>query len=1101
LTIREITPVYQTRQGSQHGIPKSPFVVSETNLKLIQDARVLSCSGFFRKLEAAIMFKPFETASGFSIARILKFLLFASLLAVAGNRAAGAPLFVDDFNRGIPGWTAVKPSGAYIDGPLLWQYDIVSGAFVEQSNIYTDNSASSATATAPMLINDTTTAGAFIFSARLTAGDDDGFGLIFGYQNETNFFRISFARQSRTGFPWTGWCVDRKVNGAPTNLFGAGTPGHVQTFVNTARPFDVTIVVDALNRLTLTVVDNPTGTPANYNLVSNQLLPASANGKVGMFTWGMGGGVPAGFRIQNVNLSPVALSGNPNGLTNWTALVPPRANGSTTVSGGKGQPFWSLGVGENGALPVLIEESDCVAGNDLAGQIDFTGPTLVAGSDTWTNYTVATRITPRDDDGHGILLRYKNATNFYRIALRSQSSTNGIPKGLSIQKNVNRVYSEVYRDNPVKYDPVADSPYDLVASISNNTLQVLVVADPEGAAEKFSYGPFTISGTAVNNGKIGLFSWGMSQTEFDFVTVQDGAPLYVSSPFGNPIPAKGLNSFTPGTVVNASAGPATNSATVRKSPNGWTGSGSVPTSGSGSNVTFTLNTFSELHWLWRTEYRLSVTNGMNGSVQFTPGDWVGEGTNVTLMAQPNAGFMFAGWLGDLISTSPTLNFTMDQPYTLVATFTADSDVDGLPDQWETAYFGGFLLPTPGEDPDQDGRTTLEEFLNGTNPTVADVFRITNLALTNNIGILTISNNSGTRYNLQMATNVNGMWSTIASTQFTYFATSAMPSGGRAFWRLQQPARAPEAMPFVPGSWTLAVLPDTQVYSAKYPEFYKDQTRWIVANKDRYNIKYVLHLGDIVDSPMSTNQWQNAKDAMSILDGEVPYAFATGNHDHGATGIGSDRVTLVNNYFPVSNYTNWPTFGGTMEPNKMENSYHLFSAGGVDWLVLSLEWGPRNSPVAWASQIVSNYPTRKAILITHAYMYFDETRYDWGTKGNSQQWSPYAYGTANDPDGTNDGEDLWRKLVKIHPNFTMVFNGHVLNDGLGRLSSTNDFGGVVHQMLVNYQMKTLGGEAFLRLVEFLPDGKTVQVKAYSPLYGVYKTDPQNQFVLTLDPPLQ
>jgi hypothetical protein len=96
--------------------------------------------------------------------------------------------------------------------------------------------------------------------------------------------------------------------------------------------------------------------------------------------------------------------------------------------------------------------------------------------------------------------------------------------------------------------------------------------------------------------------------------------------------------------------------------------------------------------------------------------------------------------------------------------------------------------------------------------------------------------------------------------------------------------------------------------------------------------------------------------------------------------------------------------------------------------------------------------------------------------------------------------LWQKLVKLHPNFVMVFNGHVLDDGLGRLSSTNNFGGVVHQMLVNYQMKALGGEAFLRLVEFHPDGKTVQVKAYSPYYGTYKTDSQNQFQLTLQPPL-
>ena len=166
---------------------------------------------------------------------------------VCASRSTGAPLFEDDFNRGFPGWTAVKPPGAYIDGPLQWLYDVVTSSFVERSNIYTDNATSSSTATAPMLINDSLTAINFTYTARLTAGDDDGFGLIVGYQNETNFFRVTFARQSRTGFPWTGWSVDRKVNGVTANLFGAGTPGYTQTFVNTAnRPFDVTIAVDIL---------------------------------------------------------------------------------------------------------------------------------------------------------------------------------------------------------------------------------------------------------------------------------------------------------------------------------------------------------------------------------------------------------------------------------------------------------------------------------------------------------------------------------------------------------------------------------------------------------------------------------------------------------------------------------------------------------------------------------------------------------------------------------------------------------------------------------------------------------------------------------------
>ncbi len=1011
--------------------------------------------------------------------------------------APAGVLFEDDFNRGMAGWTAVQPAGSYLDGPLRWQFDLISGGIGEQSNIYTDSATYSPTATAPMLINDTLTALNFTYTARLTAGDDDGFGLIFGYQNETNFYRVTFARQARTGgFPWTGWNVDRKVNGDTVNLFGAGTPGHVASFINTAsRPFDVTISVDTSSRLTLAVVDNPTGVPTTYPLVTSQALPGPANGQVGVFTWGMSGGTPGGFRIQALNLIPASLAGNPDPVTDWTAVIPPRASGSTTLS--SGQPAWSLAIGPAGAYGALSESGDCYAGNDATGQLDFTGPTLVAGSEAWTDYTFAARITPHDDDGHGILLRYKNSTNFYRIALRSQVSTVGAPTGLSVQKNVNRTYTEVYRDNPVKYSPVTDVPYDLVARMAGDTLEILLVADPEGAAQAYAYGPFTVTG--VDSGMIGLFSWAMAQTDFDWVSVQDGVPLYVSSPLGSPMPAKGLSSFAPGTIVSASAGISSPSPGTRHSAEGWQGAGSVPASGAGSNVVFTISAFSRLRWLWRTEHRLAVTNDTGGTVSFSPGEWFVSGSSVTVEAVPDSGYAFAGWKGDSLSTAPELNLTMNQPYTLVATFTADTDADGLPDDWELASFGS-LSATPEADSDGDGRSNFQEYQNGTDPTVPDIFRIEGLVLTNSSGLLTISNNTGSRFNVERAVSISGGWTTLATTQFANTFTASLPAGDQSLWRLSQPARPPEALPFVPGSWTLAVLPDTQVYAMNYPELFNDQTRWILANKDRYRIKYVLHLGDLTNNNV-TNQWANAWAAMSLLNGQVPYALVPGNHDYGAGGGTADRSTYLNDYFRLTNYTAWPTFGGVMEPGRLDNSYHLFSAGGVDWLVLALEFGPRNRTVAWASQIASNFPARRKILITHAYTYNDDTRYDWAAKGSTQTWNPHNYPTVNDPDGTNDGEELWQKLVKVHPHFVMVLSGHVLNDGLGRLTSTNDFGEVVHQMLVNYQMKALGGEAVLRLVEFLPDGKTVQVKAYSPCFGTYKTDPQNQFVLTLQPALQ
>jgi predicted phosphodiesterase len=306
-------------------------------------------------------------------------------------------------------------------------------------------------------------------------------------------------------------------------------------------------------------------------------------------------------------------------------------------------------------------------------------------------------------------------------------------------------------------------------------------------------------------------------------------------------------------------------------------------------------------------------------------------------------------------------------------------------------------------------------------------------------------------------------------------------------------KAPE---FVPGSFTLAVLPDTQHYCQKWNQHYYNQTQWIADNADRYNIKHVLHLGDITNRN-TRDQWKVARKAMSTLDGKVPYAMVPGNHDYGLDGKSNNRDTFLNEFFSFDEYSQQKTFGGAYEEGRLESNYHTFRGGDQDYLILGLEWGPRDQVVEWANKIAEKHPNHCKILITHAYMYFDETRYDYKKYGKKQTWNPHVYKTAKLDGGTNDGEDLWNKLVSKHPNFVMTYNGHVLNDGLGRMTSKGAGGRGVHQMLVNYQMKHEGGEGFMRLVEFQPDGKTVQVKAYSPSLNEHKVDSQNQFVLQLD----
>jgi hypothetical protein len=309
------------------------------------------------------------------------------------------------------------------------------------------------------------------------------------------------------------------------------------------------------------------------------------------------------------------------------------------------------------------------------------------------------------------------------------------------------------------------------------------------------------------------------------------------------------------------------------------------------------------------------------------------------------------------------------------------------------------------------------------------------------------------------------------------------------------AITPKAKPpeeFVPGSWTLAVMPDTQVYSLRYPGLFTLQTSWILQNLKRQNIQYALQLGDIVNNN-TLREWDNARTALAPLLGNIPLALITGNHDYGPSGDASTRDTHFNQYFPVEEIARQPTFGGPMLAGNHENTYHLFTAGGVNWILICLEWSPRDESVEWANQVMAKYPDRRGILITHAFVNNNDLRYDITDKQHPQDFNPHHYKT---PGSKNDGEQLWQKLVRKH-DFALVLNGHVLGDGTGYLATKTDKNRTCHQMLSNYQMRTLGGEGYLRLLEFRPDGKTVQVKTYSPLYDRYLIAPDQQFAFTLD----
>ena len=104
-----------------------------------------------------------------------------------------------------------------------------------------------------------------------------------------------------------------------------------------------------------------------------------------------------------------------------------------------------------------------------------------------------------------------------------------------------------------------------------------------------------------------------------------------------------------------------------------------------------------------------------------------------------------------------------------------------------------------------------------------------------------------------------------------------------------------------------------------------------------NIKYVAHVGDIVNVATTASQWTNADAAMDILDAAgIPYGVVPGNHDD------SDGDTNSNSYFGVSRFTGKPFYGGTYQTNDNQNNYTLFSSSGMDFIVVNLDY---NNPAA------------------------------------------------------------------------------------------------------------------------------------------------------------
>lgn len=314
---------------------------------------------------------------------------------------------------------------------------------------------------------------------------------------------------------------------------------------------------------------------------------------------------------------------------------------------------------------------------------------------------------------------------------------------------------------------------------------------------------------------------------------------------------------------------------------------------------------------------------------------------------------------------------------------------------------------------------------------------------------------------------------------------------------------------------IAVIPDTQYYTAlKHGgtmTMFQDQISWIRSNRLSSKIAYVVHLGDVVDHGDDNNatEWLRAKTELYKLEQDgIPYGVAVGNHDQSPLGNPASPGTNdgYGLYFGRDHMDNNPWYGGAYgSSNNSDNHYDLFSANGVNYIVLYIEYNTPGSEgysasiesavMNWAEGVLDTYASRKAIIVSHSIL-----NKPAGSNSNIKA------GEGNNSvasEFTNQGEVIYDRM-KLHPNVFLMLSGHISGEGFRR----DTFNGkVIKSYLCDYQSRENapfdgssrnGGNGLMRLMKFNKTQQTLGIRTFAPRVGanILEVDQDSDFTTSL-----
>jgi 3',5'-cyclic AMP phosphodiesterase CpdA len=280
-----------------------------------------------------------------------------------------------------------------------------------------------------------------------------------------------------------------------------------------------------------------------------------------------------------------------------------------------------------------------------------------------------------------------------------------------------------------------------------------------------------------------------------------------------------------------------------------------------------------------------------------------------------------------------------------------------------------------------------------------------------------------------------------------------------------------------------------------------ETQWIADSELSMRSVWAAQLGDIVNTNTNTAAYGVANTVFATLDNaNFPYSVLPGNHDLSIPSTSDDGANF-NSTFPPSRFSSrsanwhsdWSTaqyggylapsqpYGSTSDPDRgSRDNWGTFTAGGMNFLVINLEYGLPSAAVAWAGRILDAFPNYRAIITTHAWL---------DTSGNRMY------------------DSVFTSLIAPHCNVFLVLSGHNhsgdnLTSGEAQRSDmhTNSSCSTtpVYQVMSDYQDRANGSGTnsmgALRYYVFDPDNNQIHALTYYPSTDAYETDASSQFDL-------